>query len=117
MKNKSIVVPILNDEYSVYVYIGDTKWAKRVISKYLDGEEGVSFGECNRGKCLSKIGYHPCIWVDPNLKGKQFSATLAHEAVHAVTHIIEYLAMNGHDQSGNEFLAHGVGAILRKCLR
>ena len=112
---KEYVVPILNDEYKVYVYIGDKVKTNKAICKYL-GENMDFIQTENRGKSVYHKGFHPCIWVEGKLDYKTATATLAHEAIHAITHIMDYLGMDMRDWTGNEFLAHSVGAILRKCL-
>jgi len=108
-------VSILNDEYKVYVYIGDKVKANKAICKYLKEKEEFIVKE-NRGKSIYRVGFHPCIWIEGAMDYKTATATMAHESIHAITHIMEYLGMDIHDRSGNEFLAHGVAAILRKCL-
>lgn len=112
---KEFTVPILNDTYSVYVFIGDRAKANKAMQKYFESD--VDFlPEKTRGRCVYKEGLHPCIWVDGTLPWKTATGTLAHEAIHAVSDIMEYLVMDARDVSGNEFLAHSVGAILRTCL-
>ncbi len=105
-------VPILNDEYKVYIFIGTAKYGNKQISHYLK-EKAKYIGDCNRGKCVYCEGFHPCIWVDGRLRGRQFYATLAHEAVHAVQYIMCYICMDARDVSGDEFLAHSVAAVIR----
>jgi len=116
-KLKIIQVPILNDTYSVNVYIGDRFLANTEISKYLGTEYKEWIKENNRGKSIYFENIHPCIWIDGNLDYMTGIGTLSHESVHAVSSIMEYLAMDCRDLSGNEFLAHSVGAIVRKTLQ
>lgn len=113
---KTFEVSILNDEYKVYVYIGDREKSNKAICKYLN-ENKEFINEYNRGKCVYRIKFHPCIWIDGTLDYRQSVPTLCHEAIHAVSHIMEYIGMDALDQSGNEFLCHSVGAIIRKCLK
>lgn len=113
---KTFVVPILNDEYKIYVYIGDMDLANKKISKYF-GDTHDLIEPNNRGKSIYQRGLHPVIFVDGNLDYIQATATLAHEAIHAVTNIIDYINMNMSDWSTNEILAHSVSAVIRKCLR
>lgn len=113
---KEFEVPILNDSYKVYVYLGNKNRANEAICKYL-GITGELFLEENRGKCIYKKGFHPCIWIDSALPYQEAVGTLAHEAIHAVSDVMDYLSMDARDTSGNEFLAHSVAAIIRKCLK
>ena len=114
---KTFTVDILNDTYKVYVYIGDRERANKAICKYFGENNGKEFlNKDNRGKCVFSWGLHPCIWVDGTLDWKNAVGTLTHESIHAISNIMEYLAMDMRDVSGNEFLAHSVGAIVRKCL-
>ena len=112
---KEFYVPILNDEYAVYVHIGDRVKSNKAICKYL-GKKEEFIDPQNRGKSVYCNGFHPCIWIDGTLGWKTATGTLAHEAIHAVSEIMNWLGMDIKDQSGYEMLAHSVGAILRKCL-
>jgi hypothetical protein len=116
-KLKIIDVPILNDTYKVYVYIGDRKLANIKISNYLKEPYKEWIQSNNRGKSIYFDNIHPVIWIDGRLDYMTGIGTLSHEAVHAVSSIMEYLAMDCRDLSGNEFLAHSVGAIVRKTLQ
>lgn len=113
---KEFEVAILNDSYKVYVYLGNKEKANKAICKYL-GKKGELITEENRGRSIYVRGFHPCIWIDSALDYQSATGTLAHEAVHAVSEVMEYLGMDMRDQSGNEFLAHSVAAIIRKCLK
>ena len=104
----------------VKVYIGDRLKSNNAISKYL-GEKGNNFvfDDKLRGRCIYRIGYHPCIWIDGidgKLDYKTAVGTLCHEAIHGVSDIMDYLSMDVRDTSGNEFLAHSVEAIIRTYL-
>jgi len=108
-------VPILNTEYKIYVYVGDRVRANKEICKYL-GEKGEFIEDANRGKSVYHRGFHPCIWIEGTLDYKTATATIAHEAIHATAHIMDYLGMDMRDWSGGEFLAHSVAAVLRAVL-
>lgn len=112
---KSFIVPILNTEYKVYVYIGDKVRANKEICKYIE-EKGEFIEDSNRGKTVFRRGYHPCIWIDGTLDHRTGTATIAHEAIHAVAHIMNYLGMDVRDNTGDELLAHSVAAVLKKVL-
>lgn len=112
---KKFIVPILNEEYSVYVYVGDRLKANEEICEYIKDKADFIEPE-NRGRSIYRRGYHPCIWIDGTLDYRMSVATLAHESIHGVTEIMCYLGMDLNDQTGNELLAHSVAAIIRKCL-
>jgi len=105
-------IPILNVEYQVWVYRCKREIANKDIKEYLGIQQDVIEAQ-NRGKTIFRKGFHPCIWIDPKLKGKDFYATLAHEGIHAVLHIMDYIGMSPLDISGDEFLAHSVASIIR----
>lgn len=117
IKLKKITIDILNDTYKVYVYIGDRIEANKEVSKYLKEPYKEWIQENNRGKSIYFEKIHPVIWIDGRLDYMTGIGTLSHEAVHAVSEIMNYLAMDCRDLSGNEFLAHSVGAIVRKTLQ
>ena len=100
-------VPILNNEYWVYVIWGDKDRCIKFLKKHF---EDVYFTEADfdgiRGKCFSRKGYHPVIYlVDPKHWG-----TVAHEACHAVQRIWDYIG----EESFGEVYAASVGAIVRR---
>jgi len=97
-------VPILNDEYFVYVIWGDVNKARNFVNSYYCGDFSVDTFFC-RGKCFYQKDLHPVIWLNSK---KHKWATLAHEAVHAVRFIWDYL---DEDYIGEPF-AHSVGAIV-----
>lgn len=108
-------IPILNSEYAVSVFIGSRDLVKKALvrhTKYAPRTIENDF----RGRGITYNIFpdsNPVIGVDGDLKFNIAIATLAHEAIHAVNFISEYLGMK--DTSG-EFLAHGVGEIMRKVL-
>lgn len=101
-------VPILNNEYSVIVAVGDYDrayaLAKKMFSNPVD-QENI------RGCIWRERWIKPLIWVDcgfHTINEHHFYATLAHEAVHAVQFIFSELGETGAD----EVFAHSVAAIV-----
>ena len=109
---REISVDLLNDSYKVYVFIGDKSKSISAIRKYLEDDIPV-IDKFNTGLCFFRMGYQPCIWIEDE---KNYEI-LAHESVHALMHICNYIKMDIREESGNEFMAHSVEAILRKCIR
>lgn len=115
-KNIFFEVPILNFEYKVYVCVSDKKYARKKISFFLDEEINIDRFDGVMGVCFFRKSYNPCIWVDNSLKKNDFIGSLSHESVHAVIQIMTFIGMNAHEGGTDEFLAHSVGAIMRKVL-
>jgi hypothetical protein len=113
---KFFKVNILNDEYKVYVFIGDKERANKEICNYLK-EKKMFLNDNNNGKSIFKTNFHPCIWIDGTLDYRQGVGILCHEAIHSVSEIMLFLGMDAMDRSGNELLAYSVGAIIRQCLK
>jgi hypothetical protein len=114
MKKAFQKINILNDEYFVYVCVLKKEKANKHIRQYLNIENKDPIGFNLRGITFLQEGKAPVIWIDPKLKGTQFYATLAHESIHATLHYMKYLGMTPLDESGDEFLAHSVSAIIRQ---
>ena len=110
---KKIKVPILNNEYCVYVLLGNAnETVKWVNSYYPDTHYQPNEMDEYRGNVFYQKGYYPTIILDDkNLKKrKHFWATLAHEAIHAVNHIWDDIEEK-HGE-GEELFAHSVSAIM-----
>jgi hypothetical protein len=110
-KNKKdlikIRIPILNDEYVVYIILGDQdkkiKWLKKHFEdEAIDSQDWQS----HRARTHCKEGYMPVIDIQDK---KYFYSEIAHEAVHAVDDIFTYIE----DDNRGELFAHSVGAIIR----
>lgn len=105
-KIKKVKVPILNNEYFVYVLWGNKVRVIKWINSYFGEKYHYSFIDDCRGKTFYQHGYYPVIFINTQI---HFFATLAHEAVHALNYIWEDIA----EESKNEIYAHSVGAIIR----
>ena len=109
---KKIKVPILTEEYAVWVYIGKPEQVRKETSRYLGKEVEKEWNELHRGRTYQGLNYkkHPLIIINGNLPYPIALATLAHEASHAVDYIAEFVGIT--DTSG-EFKGHGIAAIIR----
>ncbi len=119
MKNKTIVVPILNDEYKVIVCWGGDKYVSRVGKKW--GYNNVKNHDRYRGTTYrdpdadrEDSGLHPLILIPRYPKKPEEFGALAHEATHAVVDIFSKIEENI-SRSGEVF-GHSVGAVVRKVL-
>jgi Zn-dependent peptidase ImmA (M78 family) len=111
---KKFKIPIFTNEYSVIVYIGKridlvregakfTTYSPKTIERDFINRRGVTYD-------LFANQNHPLILIDGDMSAYDALATLAHEAVHAVRFIENYLGIK---DSSDEFTGHGVGIIMR----
>ncbi len=106
---KKFRIPIINTEYRVVVLLGPKDQAQRFIRRYFEDDTLVIVGG-NRGTTYANPKYHPVIYMGISHRHKDFYGTLAHEAVHAVDDIFNYIK----DNNRGELFAHSVGAIVRE---
>ncbi len=110
---KKYIVPIFTSEYYVAVMLGKREEICKEGAKFAEEPLDKFTKEFNwRGQAHNLLpkGKYPLIIVDWDLPAHIAFSTLAHEAVHALDFISNYLGMQ--DVSG-EFVAHGVGEIMR----
>ena len=108
--NKSIEVPILNDEYFVVVCWGTEKFVRK-IGRYFHHEKEIKLLKNDRGTCYFYKKCAPIIVLPGYPKTCEEFGTLAHEAVHAVKNIFEHI-----DEDickSEEVFPHSVGAVVR----
>jgi len=102
-----IEIPILSNEYFVWVIWGEEKAKLKWLRFHFDDDAIDSDDwENQRGLTHTRKDYTPVI--NMNIK-KEFYATLAHEAVHAVDFIFNEIG----DNNRYELFAHCVGAVVR----
>lgn len=114
MKAKTIIIPILNNEYKVIVVIGDNDYLDKTAYKWNYNKGDVFLDENKRGACFYRSSCHPIIALRVFPKTPQEIGTLAHEALHAVYDII-YTKIEEKNPA-EEIIAHSVGAIVRTVL-
>jgi len=106
-KFKKVRIPILNDEYFVYVIWGDEKKRLKWLRWYFDDDSIIPDDwPLNRATTHFNKKGMPVINIHDH---KYFYAELAHEAVHAVDWIFNYI----NDGNRGELFAHSVGAVIR----
>jgi hypothetical protein len=113
--NKTIEVPILNNEFKVIVCFGDARHVAKVLSKYHYPDSGqltVALFDRRRGATFTHPNYHPVIAMPELPRTPAHMGTLAHEAAHAVEHIFRFIE----EPPGGEVFAHSIGAIVRETL-
>jgi len=116
INNKYCEIPILNNEYWVYVCIGkDKEELSKKLIKHFEEKHSSLFSPENlgevRGSCHRRRNYAPYIFVNLNeCKTKNLIyAVLAHEACHAIDNIFYVIGDNNRD----ELFAHSVAAVIR----
>lgn len=108
-KLTKIKVPILNDEYIVWVVWGKDEIVEKWLRKWYENDDGINYKifKNNRGCCYYHPDYNPVIVIHTK---KEFYATLSHEAVHSINQIFNFIG----DDNRGELFAHCVGAVVRK---
>lgn len=110
---KKVRIPILNDEYAVYVVTGGNSEVEKFLQWHFEDKLMMAMLEGNRGKTFYRPGYMPVIWMN-KLKPHEFAGTLSHEAVHAIDFIFSSI---GENETRGELFAHSVGAIVRSGIK
>lgn len=107
-KLKEFEIPILNEEYKVYLIGGDEKSAIKYVNEYQNTNyhEG-DISKASRGLTFYKEGYHPVVWIRRGIKNPL--STVAHEAVHAINYIWDYIG----EKTKDEIFAHSVSSIVK----
>lgn len=112
---KKFRIPIFTEEYAVNVYIGkrdELIKAGAIYTTYSPKTIKIDF--TGRGICYNVYpDKHPLILIDGDLKFQTQIATIAHEAIHAVDYLMEYIDI---DMKETEFRGHAVATILRTIL-
>ncbi len=102
-------------DFVVIVIVGDYTVAKSYVAWKFEDKE-TDFDEFNReyeprGMCFSRRGYVPIIWIPKKPKTKREHATLAHESLHAVFHLFDWvnLPLN---RDTEEVMTHAMAHII-----
>lgn len=113
-------IPLLNNEYKVVVCWGTLSQLKKILLDHHYDEEDVTIKELkkdiggHRGVTFSQNTCYSVIWLDGNLPCNELLGTLAHEAVHVVNRLFDFIGEKG---ICDEIFAHSVGAIVRESLK
>jgi hypothetical protein len=109
VKEKFVIIPILNDEYKIVVCWGSEEYVCKVLKdNHYPEHEPVDF-ENNRGKLFAHSRCFPIIALKEEPNNETMIGTLAHEAFHAMDYIFHSIGENSLD----EVFAHSIGAIVR----
>ncbi len=102
-------------DFQVIVVIGDYKTTCAYVSwKFEDKETNLEAFDMNyipRGKCFFRRGYVPIIWIPRKPKTKREHATLAHESLHAVFHLFEWVNLPI-NRDTEEVMTHAMAHIV-----
>ena len=113
---KKYRIPIFTEEYAVNVVIGKRNEVIKAIAKYTTYSPKTITKEFT-GRGIAYNVYpdkHPIIGIDGEVKATTQIATIAHEAIHAIDYLMEYI---GIDLKETEFRGHAVATILRKIIK
>lgn len=118
MTNKSIIIPIINNEYKVVVCFGDKNYLKKVLREWHYEKEFPAWNFIGskldrRGLCFYEKGCHPVVYMPKFPKTPEEIGTLAHESFHAINDIFDKLEETSHD----EVFANSIGAVVRIVLQ
>lgn len=116
MAKNYLRVPILNDEYAVIVCWGTSSEVGKALRRWHypkeEHEAAVNWlGDTMRGLCFYRSDCHPVVALPAVPKTAAEIGTLAHEATHAVCHLMEKMGADD-----DELRAHSVGAVVRHTL-
>jgi hypothetical protein len=107
-------VRILNEEWSVYLVWGEPGHINRTLKRWGYDRTHQVPEDCwgaARGFCACEEGKDPVICLpEPPSFDRYVLATIAHEACHAVNHILRCIKT---EQIDEEVFAHSVGAVVR----
>lgn len=104
-------------DFSVEFYVGDYKSAVKFASKKFedDGEaiddNTFTKGYEPRGQTLFRRGYVPIIWIPRRPVTSREHATLAHECIHAVMHLFDWVSLDVNRET-EEVFAHAVAHLI-----
>jgi hypothetical protein len=87
------------------------RWADRQPNFVHDG--GGEYGRL--GCCLKSSGCSPIVWLPRSPRTPREHGTLAHEAIHAVFHILDWLGMEA-NQDTSEVVTHMTSWVVRNAL-
>lgn len=112
---RQIVIPIFNNEYKVVVCWGSDKSVRRVLDSfwYPRNIDLAEDRKNRRGITYRHPECYPIIVLRGFPKDPEEVGTLAHEAVHAINYIFEYI----YEESRDEVYAHCIASIVRETLR
>jgi len=110
---KTFVIPLAVYKTGVHVAIGDEGEGAAYCRKILgDAPEGL--GEA--GRCYTRSGYPPVIWLPGKPDTSDAAGDLAHEALHAALFLAESVGINV-SCANSEPICYLVGYIVSEIIR
>ena len=108
-------------DFTVTVVLGSYEHLDKYVAwkfhdkKYIEIAKESNKGYEPRGKTFFRAGYCPIIWIPRKPKTPREHATLAHEALHAVYHLFDWVNLNA-NQETEEVMTHSMAHIINKVL-
>jgi hypothetical protein len=106
-------ISIFTEEYAVNVVIGKRSEVIKALAGYTTYSPKTITKDFGNLRGIVYNVYpdkHPIIGIDGDLNAITQIATIAHEAIHAIDYMMDYI---GIDAKETEFRGHGVATILR----
>lgn len=106
-------------DFALYCIVGDYESALKYVAWKFEDEalnpDEATRGYVPRGQCLFRVGYTPVIWI-PSVPGTpREHATLAHESIHAVMHLLDWAAIPVTTDT-EEVLTHATAHVVNSIL-
>jgi len=99
LKLKEIRISMGMFDFDVICVVGNYENAVKYSAWKFEDDFVIELGESSnknykpRGKCFFRAGYVPVIWMPQRPKTPREIATLAHECLHAVFHLLDWAAI------------------------
>ena len=105
-------------DFTVVCVIGNKKKADEYVAWKFDDKELPNFdqGYETIGRCYFKRGYVPVIWIPRKPKTTREHATLAHECLHAVFHLFDWVGLRV-TRDTEEVMTHSMAHLIDSILR
>ena len=105
-------------DYKVNFVIGDYKKLNEYVSWKFDYKNFMeNESSCApRGMCCFRTGYCPIIWIPRKPKTAREHATLAHECLHAVFHLFEWVGLPV-TRNTEEVMTHSMSHLITSILK
>jgi len=107
-------------DFTVIVVVGDYKTTLAYVSwKFEDKKtnlEDFDMEYIPRGKCFFRRGYVPVVWLPKIPKTKREHATYAHECLHAVFHLFEWVSLPL-NRDTEEVMTHSMAHLIANGLK
>lgn len=106
-------------DFDVLCVVGQYEKAMRYIRWKFEepnlSDDYFDVGYEPRGRTFFRPGYVPVIWIPKKPRGAREYATLAHEAHHAVSHMMDWAGLRRNDDT-EEVITHAMAHIINNIL-